>query len=237
MVRAQVPLAQCTIFSHVGQGRPRIVDVGDRDRTRELARIADDYASRFYPLDGSVQLMREAWASARRRGAAQPGIVLHRQRGEDIAHREYRAICYELPQVAERIAVLVPFETEGWMSVNFYRGREHGLFDDAAVAVIEGFAPLVAHALRLHYTRQLLDDQLSMVLLQRLSARYPALTKRDLDVVRGVLEGLSTEGLADRLGLTAGSVQTYLKRIYRKTDVSGQRELIGRALEPGPRTD
>lgn len=233
MLRPHVPLAQCTLFSHAGHGQPRIVDLGDRARTVELPRIAQDYAHRFYPLDGSVKLMRDALAAARRKGTPHAGIVLHRQRGDDIAHREYRAICYDLPQVAERIAVLVPFETEGWLSVNFYRGIEHGPFDDAAVAVIEAFAPLVAHALRLHYTRRQLDDGLSQLLLQRLSQRHPALTKRDLDVVRGVLEGLSTEGLADRLGLTPGSVQTYLKRIYRKTGVSGQRELIGRAIEPG----
>ena len=35
-----VPMAQCTIFSFEGAGRPRTVAVGDRARTRELPDIS-----------------------------------------------------------------------------------------------------------------------------------------------------------------------------------------------------
>ncbi len=77
LVGSHVPLAQCTIFSYAGQGRPRIVAVGDRARTKALPRISQDYVSRFYPLDGSVQVMQAELAAARRASAAHPLILLH----------------------------------------------------------------------------------------------------------------------------------------------------------------
>jgi DNA-binding CsgD family transcriptional regulator len=51
-------------------------------------------------------------------------------------------------------------------------------------------------------------------------------------VVRGLLEGLSTEQLAERLGLTLASAQTYTKRIYRKLGVSGHKTLVAWLLAP-----
>ena len=43
-----VPLAQCTIFSFEGTGRPRTVAVGDRSRTRELPDISQAYVPVSY---------------------------------------------------------------------------------------------------------------------------------------------------------------------------------------------
>ena len=39
LVGSQVPLAQCTIFSYEGRGRPRILAVGDRARTEAAAQV------------------------------------------------------------------------------------------------------------------------------------------------------------------------------------------------------
>jgi DNA-binding CsgD family transcriptional regulator len=234
LVGGHVPLAQCTIFSFEGQARPRIVAVGDRARTEALPRISQDYITRFYPLDGSVRVMQAELAAAQRASAANPLILLHRQKGTDVTHREYREICYELPQVAERLAILALQEGSRWLSVNFYRGIEHGPFDARSIAVIEAFAPLVVHAVRLHYAGQVVNHDLAELMLARLLRRCPGLTKRDLDVVRGLLSGLATEGIADRMGIELSSAQTYLKRVYRKLGISGQRELLGLLMEPEP---
>jgi len=232
LLGSRVPLAQCAIFSYEGSGRPRIVAVGDRARTQALPRISQDYVTRFYPLDGSVRVMQAELAAARSASRANPHILLHRQKGEDIAHSEYRAICYELPQVAERLAILALHEGERWLSVNFYRGIEHGPFDDAAIRMVEAFAPLVVQAVRLHYGGQALNHDLAELMLARLLRRCPTLTKRDQDVVRGLLGGLTTEGIADRMGIEVSSAQTYLKRVYRKLGISGQRELLGLLMQP-----
>ena len=230
LVGAQVALAQCTIFAFEGQRRPRTVAVGDRSRTQALPDISEAYVSRFYWLDGSVAVMRQEFVAAQKAGMAEPRIVLHRQRREDIAHPEYRRICYELPQVAERLAVMALYEGRRWLSVNLYRGTEHGPFDDVAIAVVEAFAPLIVHAVRLHHTGQALSQELPDLVLARLARRFPALTQRDHDVLRALIEGLGTEALAQRLGLTLASAQTYQKRVYRKLGVAGQRELLALLL-------
>lgn len=230
LVGAQVPLAQCTIFAFEGQGRPRTVAVGDRSRTQALPDISEAYVSRFYRLDGSVAAMRQEFAAAQKAGMAEPRIVLHRQRSQDIDHPEYRHICYELPQVAERLAILALYEGRRWLSVNLYRGTEHGPFDEASIALVEAFAPLIVHAVRLHHTGQALSQELPDLVLARLSRRFPALTQRDHDVLRALIEGLGTEALAQRLGLTPASARTYQKRVYRKLGVAGQRELLALLL-------
>jgi hypothetical protein len=79
LVGSRVPLAQCAIFSYEGGGRPRIVAIGDRARTAALPAISQDYVTRFYPMDGSVQVMAAESLAARRAGAANPHILLHRQ--------------------------------------------------------------------------------------------------------------------------------------------------------------
>ncbi len=230
LLGALVPLAQCTIFSFEGSGRPRTVAVGDRARTRELPDISQAYVQRFYRLDGAQQAMQAHEVAARRASPQRPHIVLHRQVASDVRHPEYRQTCYALPQVAERLAILSLHEGRRWLSVNLYRGLEHGLLSDKDIATVEALAPLIVQAVRLHYTGQVLSHDLMALMMDRLALRVPArashLTARDEDVVRGLLQGLSTLELADRLGLTPGSAQTYTKRLYRKLGVSGHKELV-----------
>lgn len=233
LLQEHVPLAQCTIFAHEGARAPRIVAVGDRSRTQTLADIAEAYVTRFYRLDGCMTAMREELSAARKAGMQHPRIVMHRQTGSDIVHDEYRHVCYERPQVAERLALLALFEGRRWLSVNLYRGIEHGPFDARSIDVVSAFAPLIVHAVRLHHTGQSVNQELGDLLLARLRVRYPHLTPRDCDVVRCLLDGLSTAAMAERLGLTLASARTYVKRVYRKLGVSGQRDLIGMLLEPG----
>lgn len=234
LLGSHVALAQCTIFTFRGQGSPQLVGLGDRSRTQQLALISSDYVRRFYLLDGSQQVMQAEQSRHRRLHAAgdRQRILLHRQRSSDVQHPEYRAICYEQPRLVERLSILQPQEGGRWLSVNLYRGVEHGFLDEAAIAAIEAYAPLVMQAMRLHYAGQTLQDDLAGLVLARLQQRCATLTPRDLDVVRAVLQGLSTEALAERLGLTVESARTYLKRLYRKLGVAGQRELFALLLEP-----
>jgi DNA-binding NarL/FixJ family response regulator len=226
LLGALVPLAQCTIFSFEGAGRPRIVAVGDRSRTRELPDISQAYVQRYYRLDGAQQAMQAHEAAARQATPQRPLIVLHRQAASDVQHPDYRQTCYTLPQVAERLAILSLHEGRRWLSVNLYRGLEHGLLSAQDIATVQALAPMIVQALRLHYTGQVLGADLSALMLERLALRGPALTSRDEDVVRALLQGLSTAALAERLGLTPASAQTYTKRLYRKLGVSGHKELV-----------
>jgi DNA-binding CsgD family transcriptional regulator len=152
---------------------------------------------------------------------ARPRVWLHRQGPRDVQHPEYRHVCYELPRIAERLSLLMLQENARWLSVNLYRGEEHGCFDAAAIARIEAFAPLVMQAMRLHYAGQTLQDDLVGLVLARLARRFEQLTPRDLDVVRALAQGLDADALAQRLGITVSSARTYVKRVCAKLGVQG----------------
>ena len=226
-----VPLAQCTIFSFEGAGRPRIVAVGDRARTRELPDISQAYVQRYYRLDGAQQALREHEAAARKAHPQHPLIVLHRQAPADVQHPDYRQTCYTLPQVAERLAILSLHEGRRWISVNLYRGVEHGAFSDRDIATVQSLAPLIVQAVRLHYTGQALSHDLLPLMLDRLALRVPTLTPREEDVARALLQGCSSHELAHQLGLTPASAQTYTKRLYRKLGVAGHKDLVAWLLK------
>lgn len=55
-----------------------------------------------------------------------------------------------------------------------------------------------------------------------------ALTPRETDVLRAVVQGLSTRAMADQLCISEQTVQTHLRSIFAKTDLRSRRELLGR---------
>ena len=227
-----VALAQCAIFSFERPNRPQIVAMGDRSRTSVLPDIAQAYVTRYFRLDPALAVMKAARPAGGAGIAPAPRMLLHRQFPSDIAHPGYRHTCYEVPQVAERMAILAWYDQRYWMSVNLYRGVEHGPLSDAHRAHIAALAPTIVEAVRLHHTGRQLEQDLGELVLARMNRRFPDLTPRDEDVLRALLQGLDTQALADHLGLTLSSAQTYIKRTYRKLGIASQRELLGLLMSP-----
>lgn len=224
-----VAVAQCTVFAYPPNQAPRIVSYADRSRTRELPQISHDYATKYFRLDGS----RRAIASAKRRRAGDDGtIVVHRQSAEDVDNAAYREVCYDKPRISDRIALLTYHDGQTWLAVNFYRGREHGRFKPEEITCIETFAPFLIQLTRLHVRCHQYDNELGPTLIARLRLRFPALTKRDMDLLACIVDGQDADHISATMGIQPGSVQTYTKRIYRKLGISGQRELFSLMLSP-----
>ena len=55
---------------------------------------------------------------------------------------------------------------------------------------------------------------------------------RELDVLRGVLEGQTAHEIGETIGVKASSVVTYQKRAYRRLGISSQRQLFALCLQP-----
>jgi DNA-binding NarL/FixJ family response regulator len=59
------------------------------------------------------------------------------------------------------------------------------------------------------------------------------LTRRELDVVRLVVEGRSNDEIGARLGIGAKTVESHLRRLFERLDVGSRTELATRALREG----
>jgi DNA-binding CsgD family transcriptional regulator len=219
-------ISQCTIFAYEFGNRPRTVSVADRRGGRFLRDVADVYSKLYYILDGNQSIVTTAPAA--RSGTP---MVMHQQTSDDIAHEGYRAACYSDPNVCDRLSLLVQPAEHIWLSVNLYRDRMHAEFQPQEIALVEALAPLIGHAAKHHYALHG-QSQLGIpqLMLARLRSLCPALAKRELDVVRGVLEGYTAAEIAEVLGIKPASVVTYQKRAYQRLGISSQRQLFALCL-------
>jgi DNA-binding NarL/FixJ family response regulator len=64
-------------------------------------------------------------------------------------------------------------------------------------------------------------------------ANTPALSKRELEVLQLLVHGHTYADVANALGIAEGTVQTYVKRIYEKMDVSTKAEAALLAVTRG----
>jgi DNA-binding NarL/FixJ family response regulator len=72
--------------------------------------------------------------------------------------------------------------------------------------------------------------------LDRESAEHliaEALTPRELEIVRMVAQGLRNKAIAERLGISEGTVKVHLHNIYDKLGVDGRMELLLSAQQRG----
>ncbi|MBR7634744.1 helix-turn-helix domain-containing protein [Janthinobacterium lividum] len=223
---AAASIAQCTIFAYEFGNRPRTVAVADRRGGRFLQDIADSYARHYYALDGNQSVIAPA-----RQPKLDPAIVLHQQASAEIRHPGYRAACYQKPNVSDRLSLLVQPASDIWLSVNFYRDSNQGQFQPGEIAAIETLSPLFAYAARHHYSLSGQPAQgVSPMMLARLRQHGPQLSKRELDALRGVLEGLTAAEIADTMGVQPSSVITYQKRAYKRLGIASQRQLFALCL-------
>jgi two-component system, NarL family, nitrate/nitrite response regulator NarL len=56
------------------------------------------------------------------------------------------------------------------------------------------------------------------------------LTRRELEVVDSVVQGLTNRGIAERLGLSQHTIKNYLFRVFEKLEVSNRTELLSMVL-------
>ncbi|MCC8395254.1 helix-turn-helix transcriptional regulator [Paraburkholderia sp. MMS20-SJTR3] len=223
-----LPVSQCTVFAYEFDARPRTVSAADHRGGRFLREVAERYAAHFYALDGNRAIIDASGPGGKnRRPPSRDALVLHQQRGDEIEHEAYRAACYAQPNVSDRLSLLVQPLDSVWLSVNLYRDRAHGVFAAGELEYLESVAPLFAHAATAHYALNGQHQQgPGAAMLARLRRLCPALTPRELDVLRGTLEGASAAGIAEGMGVKATSVVTYQKRAYARLGISNQRQLF-----------
>lgn len=182
----------------------------------DAERRAREYVSRFYRNDPAL------WA---RRQFASGGFAEH-VNASDIPLRDYRAICFDRPRLADKLCY-------GWRDggeefvLSFYRARGGKLGDFGPLA---GLANVALTAL-LRVGRAAPErtdpapDSVARV-EDRLLAHFPALSPRERQICARTLVGLTARLIGQELGLTAGTVLTYRQRAYGKLGISSVNELL-----------
>nr|WKF61443.1 hypothetical protein HUO10_005974 [Paraburkholderia busanensis] len=236
-----LPVSQCTVFAYEFDAKPRTVSAADHRGGRFLRDVADRYTTHFYALDGNRSIIEQSSGRGESRVSSGSGdlanaLVLHQQHSAEIENEAYRAACYARPNVSDRLSLLVQPVDHVWLSINLYRDSAYGVFQPDELARVERVAGLFAHAAKSHYALNGQHQQgPGAAMLARVRRVCPALTPRELDVLRGTLEGATAAEIALRMGIKPGSVITYQKRAYARLGISTQRQLFALCLQSGQR--
>lgn len=219
-------ISHCTAFAYEAGHRPRIMSAADHRGSSYIRDISELYSSRFHVMDSNHDII-----TAVSSGKTSTSILLHHQTIDDVQNSAYRAVCYREPNVTDRLSFLVQPSDDVWLSVNLYNDRSKGAFAPDVIQRLEALGPLLMHAARQHYALHArVGTDISRLALLRLRRFCPDLSKRELDVIRGILEGRTAQDIGELIGIKPSSVVTYQKRAYRRLGISSQRELFSMCL-------
>jgi two-component system, NarL family, nitrate/nitrite response regulator NarL len=208
----------------------RAIAIEDDEAVARL--IAQVLSSHGFDVCGTAATGEEGVALARRErpDVALVDLGLPKMSGEDVI----ATIRHELPKTAciALTAVDIPARVLGAMKAG------------AAGYILKPFhATELANAVKdvLSGDAAPISPRAAKVLLSELRgdapeqrpSNGPALSKRELEVLQLLVHGHTYADVANALGIAEGTVQTYVKRIYEKLDVSTKAEAALLAVARG----
>lgn len=156
---------------------------------------------------------------------------------------EHRARVYDAHGMAERVSVVERGSDGALFAVNFYRHAHQRPLSDAQVSVFEQLAPALLALARKHVALSratpgpaalgaLASDAPPPMetLRQRLLQLDASLTTRELDVCTRLLRGMTHDGIAADLAVSAETVKTYRNRAFRRLGIHFRNELFAQVL-------
>lgn len=187
------------------------------DRTRE---VWEAYRGSLYRQDRSFD---PAWRS--------PSALMSRCTKSTFAPAHQRRV-YEPLKSHERLSVAMALDATRLLAVNLYRNLgQPGFDEDDARRVARIAMPLLACVRR--QARWLAAAEPAPVALrERLRARCPRLTERELDVLEHLARGCTYDGAAAACGVSPATVKTYRERAFLKLGIHFRSELTALLIEP-----
>ncbi|UWU78703.1 helix-turn-helix transcriptional regulator [Bradyrhizobium huanghuaihaiense] len=140
----------------------------------------------------------------------------------------YRKIFFQDSGIVDKCATAI-WTGDTCFYVNFYRIAAQGRFSAAQRDRLEAIAPAIAASVARHFQERTTSDQ-SLAAVFATRAPLSALTPREQEVCRRILEGFSSEAISQGLGISLHSTLTYRKRAYERLGISSQNELFAIVL-------
>lgn len=204
-------------FSFSGPSRPRILIAENSGRSAVSRRIAQLYADRYWHFDlantatSKPKLCSTAWCV--------------RTSASEITQDEYKSQCYTSVGLTNRICVSQRGEGQE-VRLNFYnpRGRD---FLESEVNGIFRWSDIFLSLLAKHDSMTRLEERAAPgSYAERLWRLGAALPPREVEICDGILQGITSEGIALKLNVSINTVRTYRKRAYARLGISSQNELM-----------
>jgi len=174
------------------------------DGTRDSFQV---YRDGLYKVD-------KTFLAARDHGATQMLVHWH---AKEIPHAHRESI-YSRHGLTERLSVVCRNADESLLAVNLYRNDEQPAYSDQEMAAVGNSADLLLSCVLRHVSLSGATP--------RNDAALGVLTKREREVCERMLKGISYEGIAADLGVSAGTVKTYRDRAFERLGIHHRNELF-----------
>jgi len=224
VVNDTVPFASWSIY-RVGDVSPRMyVSAAHRipDTTRDCWRV---YLAGLHRRDPTFR-------SHGLSNAERP-LLLGHWRAEDI-RRPHREQIYERHGMRERVSIAQACANGGVLAVNLYRHDHQGAVRPAELRELQAIGPLLFACAQRHValtTTSLSASAAAPAQRDTLLARCPSLTPRELDVCLRLAQGLTFDGIAADLGISATTAKTYRNRAFARLGIQHRNQLFKLLLD------
>jgi len=204
-----------TVFVSGQQPKARLLVAENEGDPGVCQKSANLYLSRYWNQDPANRVV-----------VHDPDIHTLHIAATDIASTAYRSACYHALGLAKRFS-LIQSRRDETMRVNLYFRTGAGLQSVGFDQVSEHSRVLMAAIWR-HYDHSASLDgtNATNTFRTRLERAAPSLSPRELDVCSLIATGITSEGIAARLGVGINTVLTYRKRAYARLNISSQNELM-----------
>jgi DNA-binding CsgD family transcriptional regulator len=174
------------------------------DGTRDSFQV---YRDGLYKAD-------QTFLAARDHGAQQMLVHWH---AREIPH-PHRESIYSRHGLTERLSIVCRDADESLLAVNLYRHGEQPGFSDQEMADVGGAAGLLLSCVQRHVRL--------CSATPRNDAALGMLTRREREVCERMLKGISYDGIAADLGVSAGTIKTYRDRAFERLGIHHRNELF-----------
>jgi DNA-binding CsgD family transcriptional regulator len=233
---ARVPFEMVSVLVYRGKGRP--VPLYDTFSSPGYRTGLDNYLRHSYVLNPCYQAYLRGLHSGvmRIRDLVTAGGRLPPD-GAPVAVSEEEEIGYVTlgwPENREEVLLLAPLPGDAVAEIGLLRPRAAGGFNDAHMHDLRDAHPIVTSVIRRYWREHGQDagappDSRIDVTFEDFGK--PALSSREREVIRMVLQGHSSESIGLHLGISVTTVKTHRKNAYAKLSISTQSELLSLFLK------
>jgi two-component system NarL family response regulator len=124
-----------------------------------------------------------------------------------------------------KVVVLTTFESEHDVHQALKAGARGYLLKDTP-------RPMLIDAIRrVHLGETSIPSRISQKLVEKMNR--PELTGREFEILKHIADGNSNKGIAERLGITEGTVKTHVKSLLAKMNAPGRTAAVKEAVHRG----